>query len=103
VVDLTDQGFPLVGGRIDVIDDKPVPTLVFRHNKHMISLTELPGTMAPFVQAETHRTVKGYSVLTWAEGESADNTTTFVAISDIAPAQLDALAAAFRKAVAEDK
>jgi anti-sigma factor RsiW len=102
VVDLSDQGFPLVGGRIDVIDDKPVATLVFRHNKHMISLTELPGIVG-HLGAATHRTVKGYSILTWIEGASSEDAMTYVAISDIAPAELDALAAAFRNGMAEEK
>ena len=38
VVDLADKGFPLVGGRIDVIGTRPVPTLVYRHRQHLISL-----------------------------------------------------------------
>src|SRR5579883_2884413 len=39
VVDLAAQGFPLVGGRIDVIGLTPVPTLVYRARLHVISLT----------------------------------------------------------------
>src|SRR6202000_2989297 len=40
VVDLADKGFPLVGGRVDVIDGRTAATLVFRHDKHIVSLTE---------------------------------------------------------------
>ena len=43
VVDLADQGFPLVGGRIDVIGRVPVPTLVYRHRQHLISLSAVPA------------------------------------------------------------
>jgi hypothetical protein len=39
VVDLAKQDFPLVGGRLDVIGRDPCPTLVYRHQKHLISLT----------------------------------------------------------------
>ena len=42
VVDLTDKGFPLVGGRIDVVGRAPVPTLVYRHRQHLISLIAVP-------------------------------------------------------------
>ena len=45
VVDLTTQGFPLVGGRIDVIGLTPAPTLVYRHRLHVISLTALPARL----------------------------------------------------------
>src|SRR5215470_1687101 len=44
VVDLTREGFPLIGGRVDVIGRMPVPTLVYRHNQHVISLTAVPET-----------------------------------------------------------
>ena len=43
VVDLASEGFPLVGGRIDVIGRVPVPTLVYRHRAHLISLTAAPA------------------------------------------------------------
>lgn len=42
--DLAGQGFPLVGGRIDVVGGKPVPTLVYRHDQHVISVTVVPTT-----------------------------------------------------------
>jgi anti-sigma factor RsiW len=103
VVDLSAAGFTLDGGRIDVIDGKPVATLVFHHLKHVISVTELPGPRARFGTAATHRSVMGYSVLTWTMGDTPENKTTYVAISDIAPDELNALAAAFQQAVAADK
>ncbi len=99
VVDLAADGFPLIGGRVDVIDDKPVATLVFQHAKHIISVSELPSALAPAKPGQVHSTVKGYSVLTWGGGAAGP---TYIAVSDIAPTDLDALAAAFRKAVAEN-
>ena len=41
IVDLAPR-FPLVGGRIAVIDRIPTPTLVYRHNEHLVAVTELP-------------------------------------------------------------
>src|SRR5215468_12430118 len=43
VVDLAEKDFPLVGGRIDVVREIPVPTLVYGHRKHLISLTAIPA------------------------------------------------------------
>ena len=42
VVDLKTDGFPLVGGRIDVVGRTPVPTLVYQRREHQIALSELP-------------------------------------------------------------
>ena len=44
VHDLTREGFPLVGGRIDVVDGRKVAVLVYRHNQHRIALTLWPSS-----------------------------------------------------------
>ncbi len=38
VRDFADQGFPLVGGRIDYAGGERVPVLVYRHDKHLIDV-----------------------------------------------------------------
>src|SRR6266480_2547485 len=43
VVDLASEGFPLAGGRLDVVSRNPVATLVYRHRLHLISLTAIPA------------------------------------------------------------
>jgi anti-sigma factor RsiW len=93
VVDLAGDGFSLVGGRLDVIGVTPLPTLVYRHGAHIISLTEVPAKVADLPSGRS--AVEGLDVLSWREGD-----TSFVAISDTQPAELDAFAAAYRKAVA---
>src|SRR5262249_17657030 len=47
VVDLSQEGFPLIGGRVDVIGRTPVPTLVYRSRQHLISLMALPSSQTP--------------------------------------------------------
>jgi len=93
VVDLAGDGFPLVGGRLDVIGATPVPTLVYRHGAHLISLTEVPDSVAHLPTGRG--TVEGFVVLYWKQGDA-----TYVAISDAQLAELEAFAAAYRKATA---
>ena len=80
VVDLAPQGFPLAGGRIDVIAGAPAPVLVYRRKAHVISLTALPAQGAPPAGAFE---IDGYSVQVWRGGG-----TDYWAISDTDPAGL---------------
>ena len=75
VVDLGTKGFPLVGGRIDVVQVAPVTSLVYSHGKHLISLTEMPnlrGAPAPV----TSHSEQGYLARSWS-----DEGTTYWAVS----------------------
>ena len=93
VVDLADQGFPLVGGRVDVIGRVPVATLVYRLRQHLISLTAVPGGKAI---AATPKDIAGYNLVSWSEDGTA-----YSAVSDVAAPDLDTFAKAFRAASAE--
>ncbi len=42
VLDLSDAGFPLAGGRVDVVDGKAVPAIVYRRRAHVISVIAIP-------------------------------------------------------------
>jgi anti-sigma factor RsiW len=92
VVDLAAQGFPLVGGRIDVIGLTPVPTLVYHARLHVISLTAL----LPSHRANLPRhPIDGYNLVEWTDGELA-----YWAVSDLAAPELENFAKAFRAASA---
>ncbi|MBI5612626.1 MAG: anti-sigma factor [Gammaproteobacteria bacterium] len=84
VVDLTAQGFALVGGRLDYLDNHPVAALVYRHRQHLINLFVWPddkSAAAPMRAFARH----GYHVLHWSGGGMR-----YWAVSDLNPADLKA-------------
>jgi anti-sigma factor (TIGR02949 family) len=89
-VDLAGQGFPLVGGRLDLIAGKPVPALVYRRREHVINVFVLPASRGDLAKTLTRR---GYSVRHWNEGDLG-----FWAVSDAAAAELDEFEGVFRTA-----
>lgn len=86
VPDLTKAGFALIGGRIDVIGQTPVPTIVYKHAAHIVSVTALPQREA--IAADT--TIAGYHLRSWRDGSFV-----YVAVSDIPEADLATFERAF--------
>jgi len=73
VLNLAQQGFSLSGGRIDVVGNTPVPTVVYRHDTHVVSLTMLaPGLSLPVVSQS------GYQAVSWSDGKA-----TYIAVCDL--------------------
>lgn len=93
VVDLSNRGFVLVGGRVDIVDGRPAPTLVYKIREHLISLTALRGSTGK--PPATPGSISGYSILAWREGDFA-----YWAVSDVERSDLEAFVAAFRAAAA---
>jgi anti-sigma factor RsiW len=89
VVDLSRHDFPLVGGRIDVVDRRPVPTLVYKHRQHIISLTAVPASTA--LPASPVRGADGYNVIRWT-----DDGVNYWAISDLGLPELTMFEQLFR-------
>jgi len=89
-VDLAGEGFPLVGGRLDVIAGKPVPALVYRRREHVINLFVLPTSRGDFGATLARR---GYTLRHWKEGDLG-----FWAASDAAPSELAEFERVFRAA-----
>jgi anti-sigma factor RsiW len=83
VIDLTAQGFTLIGGRLDYIDGKEVASVVYRRREHVINLfvAQSLGTEHAIAASETRH---GFNVRHWTEG-GLD----FWAVSDINAGELD--------------
>src|SRR5882762_3954791 len=68
VVDLSSDGFPLVGGRLDYLDNRPVAALVYGRRKHFINFFVWPATSD---EAKAPKTItrEGYQLLHWADSD----------------------------------
>lgn len=64
VHDLSADGFPLVGGRLDYLDGKTVVALVYKRNKHPINLLITPAPTSRSTPP-TVTTRRGYNVFSW--------------------------------------
>ena len=83
VIDLTAQGFTLLGGRLDYIDGEPVASVVYQRRKHVINLFVAQRLGAEHANV-TDRTIQGYNVRHWSTS-GLD----FWAVSDLDPSELD--------------
>jgi anti-sigma factor RsiW len=92
IVDLAPEGFPLVGGRVAVIDRIPSPTLVYRHNEHVVAVTELPLDVMGARAAGGIETIDGYHIARWSDANLA-----YVAVSDMDEKTLGEFVEAFRR------
>jgi anti-sigma factor RsiW len=65
VEDLADQGFPLIGGRLDYLDNRPVAALVYRRRQHCINLFLWPSAQES--ERATPAAVRGYHLVRWTQ------------------------------------
>lgn len=91
-VDLVGSGFPLVGGRLDYLDQRPVAALVYRHRQHVIDLFVWPQHKPQDVPLRESAS-KGYNVVRWSEGGM-----TYWAVSDVNAEDLKAFVDAYASA-----
>ena len=89
-VDLAAAGFPLIGGRLDLIQGKPVPALVYRAGKHIINVFILPTRPSDFGNTLPRR---GYTLRHWNEGDIG-----YWIVSDASPDEFEKFERAFRAA-----
>jgi anti-sigma factor RsiW len=83
VVDLTAEGFTLLGGRLDYVDGEPVAAIVYQRRKHLINLfvAQRLGTRHGGALSEA---IQGYNVRHWSQ-DGLD----FWAVSDLAGDELN--------------
>src|SRR5437764_298565 len=80
VKDLSGEGFPLMGGRLDYLEDRPVAALVYQRRKHFINLFIWPSTSSSRQKTMMRQ---GYNLFHWAQAGM-----TFWAVSDLNSSEL---------------
>lgn len=90
VKDLTVEGFPLAGARLDSISGRTLAVLVYRRNQHVINVYSWPSALPP--SAAVSSTREGYHLIHWTQAGSA-----CWLVSDLEPAELQRFAALLRR------
>lgn len=67
VADLVGQGFPLVGGRLDVVENRTVAALVYKRGLHRINLFIRPAAGPAAASGRPSRD-RSYNLLSWRSG-----------------------------------
>jgi anti-sigma factor RsiW len=83
VVDLTAEGFTLLGGRLDYLEGEPVAAIVYQRRKHVINLFIARHSAIKPAGAPS-QSVQGYNIRHWSQ-DGLD----LWAVSDLAGSELD--------------
>ena len=84
VHDFAPDGFPLLGGRLDVLDGRTVAALVYDRRKHIVSVFVFKPQGSETLSGAGE--VQGYHWLAWQ-----NNGFLYCAVSDVSPADLQQL------------
>jgi anti-sigma factor RsiW len=85
VKDLEASGYPLRGGRLDVIAGRPAAVLVYQAGSHTIDVSVMPLAGAERATASAATKLRGFNVRYWSDQDFG-----MWAVSDLNPAELDA-------------
>jgi len=97
VIDLTAQGFTLIGGRLDYADGKPIGAVVYKRRAHIINLF-VARTSDTERRSATIDTIQGYNVRHWR-----DRGLNYWAVSDIGVDELSEFGEKFEAAAENNK
>jgi anti-sigma factor RsiW len=89
VKDLTAEGFPLAGGRLEYFEGHPAAALVFERRKHIINLFTWPS---PSPEQQADSASNGYHLICWSQTGMK-----YCAVSDVNDAELRQFVELYRK------
>jgi len=93
VVDLTAQGFTLIGGRLDYVDARAIAAIVYRRRAHVINLF-VAQTASTERQPAKLDTIQGFNIRRWS-----DAGLNYWAVSDLAKDELAEFGEKFESAM----
>ncbi|SDP18013.1 anti-sigma factor [Afipia sp. GAS231] len=82
VIDLTTQGFTLIGGRLDYVDTRAIGAVVYRRRQHIINLF-VSQTASTEHRTARIETIQGFNIRHWS-----DRGLNYWAVSDLAKDEL---------------
>ena len=97
VIDLTAQGFTLIGGRLDYVDARAIGAVVYKRRAHVINLFVAQTSNMQHRSAKTE-TIQGYNIRSWS-----DRGLNYWAISDLGADELAEFGEKFEAAAANNR
>jgi len=91
VRDLSEDGYPLIGGRLDYVDHRAVAALVYQRRQHLINVFIWPEAKGTEEALQT-RSVQGYNLIPWEGGGMYQ-----CAVSDLNRGELEQFTELLRK------
>jgi anti-sigma factor RsiW len=82
VIDLTAQGFTLIGGRLDYVDARPIGAVIYKRRSHIINLF-VAQTASTERHAAKISSLQGFNIRRWS-----DRGLNFWAVSDLGADEL---------------
>ncbi|MCA6125077.1 anti-sigma factor [Bradyrhizobium sp. WSM 1704] len=97
VIDLTAQGFTLIGGRLDYVDARAIGAVVYKRRQHVINLfvAQTAGTER---RAARTNTLQGFNIRRWS-----DRGLNYWAVSDLGADELAEFGETFETAMRANK
>ena len=97
VIDLTAQGFTLIGGRLDYVDARAIGAVVYKRRAHVINLF-VAQTASTERKAAKIETIQGFNIRSWS-----DRGLNYWAVSDVGADELAEFGEKFEAAVQVSK